>query len=152
VQYHSGGAANKFTAEILTYSVKPALLLYITYPDRMSVLETRKHQRVICALPVTLATPYGDSIAVLRDLSKGGCRLSLEMTGQSTMRRLSSGDRVILQTPFSAHEAPSRCVGILRSLETSGSCLNIGLAFDESDKAFTSALSDYLKLVQQTLE
>jgi hypothetical protein len=151
VQYHSGGAANKFTAEIITYSVRPTLLLFISYPDRMSVLETRKHQRIICALPVSLATPYGDAVAALRDLSIGGCRLSLEMTGQSTVRRLSIGDRIVLQTPLSAHEAPSRSIGIVRSLETAGSCLHIGLAFDESNKEFISALTAYLALVQTTL-
>jgi hypothetical protein len=151
VQYHSGGAANKFTAEMISYSVRPTLLLFISYPDRMSVLETRKHQRITCALPVSLATQYGDSVAALRDLSIGGCRLSLEMTGQSAMRRLSIGDRLVLQTPLSANDAPIRCIGIIRSLETGGSCLHIGLAFDENNKTFTSALSTYLELVQATL-
>lgn len=148
IQYHSGGAANKFTTEIIAYTVRPTLLLFTSYPDRMSVLETRKHQRITCALPVSMATPYGDAVAVLRDLSKGGCRLALEMTGQSAMRRLSIGDRIVLQTPLSAQAAPSRCIGIIRSIETAGSHLHVGLAFDESNKVFVAALSAYLELVR----
>lgn len=146
VQYHSGGSANKFTTEVLNYSTRPALLLFTSYPDRMSVLETRKHQRVTCALPIGIATPYGDAIAVLRDLSKGGCRLTLEMTGQSSIRRLSIGDRVVLQVPLSALEPPSRCIGIVRSVETAVSLLYVGVAFDESNRVFGDALSAYLEL------
>ena len=146
--YSAEGATNRFVSEVISHVVRPALLLFCSYPDRMSIMETRKHQRVTCALPVHLATPYGDAIAAIRDLSRGGCRIVLEMTGQSAMRKLASGDRVVMQTPLSMEQSPTRGIGLVRNVETSGSRLTVGLAFDESNKAFSGVLAEYLALMQ----
>jgi len=148
VSFQSKGAVNRFFAEIISYTAKPSLMIFTTYPDRMSVMEVRKHQRVTCALPVALATSYGDGIAVIRDLSKGGCRLVAELTGQSSLRQLTEGDRVVLQGSFSAEGNVVRGIGIVRAVETTGSRMGIGLAFDENQKAFNEALTAYLELVR----
>jgi len=148
ISFQAKGAVNRFFAEIISYTAKPGLMIFTTYPDRMSVMEVRKHQRVTCALPAILATAYGDGTAVIGDLSKGGCRLSMELTGQSHMRQLTEGDRVDLQGCFSTEGSLVRGVSIVRAVEISGSRMSAGLAFDEGNKAFTEALAAYLDLVQ----
>lgn len=147
ISYLAGGARNSFIAEVITHTSRPALLVFTTYPDRMSVLETRKFQRVTCALPVSLITPYGDALGVVRDLSKGGCRVVLEMTGQSTIRKVASGDRIVLQVCLSSEAAASRGIGLVRNVETAGSRLTLGLSFDETTGSFVEALEKYLELV-----
>ncbi len=148
VSFQCNGAIHRFFAEIIQYTSKPGLLIFISYPDRMRVTKTRKHHRVTCALPVTLTTTYGDAIAAIKDLSRGGCRLVLELTGQSVMRQLSEGDRVVFQVCFSAGGEVVRGIGIVRGLETTGSRMSIGLAFDEGHKAFGEALAAYLDFIQ----
>ncbi|MDR0338895.1 MAG: flagellar brake protein [Desulfovibrio sp.] len=147
ISYLAGGARNNFTAEVITHTARPALLLFTSYPDRMSVLETRKFSRVTCALPVNLITPHGDALGVVRDLSRGGCRIVLEMTGQSSVRKLTSGDRIVLQMALSEEGSPARGIGLVRNVETAGSRLTIGISFDESSDAFAEALTRYLELV-----
>lgn len=147
ISFLSGGARNSFIAEIITYTAKPGLLLFTTYPDRMSILESRKFQRVTCAMPASMVTPYGDALGVVRDLSKGGCRVVLEMTGQSTVRKIAAGDRIVLQLALSPTEDPSRGIGLVRNVETAGSRLTLGLAFDESSGSFVEAMTSYLELV-----
>jgi len=148
VSFQAKGAVNRFFAEVISYVAKPSLMIFITYPDRMSVMEVRKDQRVTCALPVTLTVAHGDGIAVIKDLSKGGCRLIMELTGQSSMRQLAEGERVVLQGCFSSEGNLLRGVGIVRAVEISGSRMSVGLAFDESNKDFTDGLATYLDLIQ----
>ena len=148
VRYLTEGAVNTFTTEVITHSFKPTLILYTTYPDRMSILETRKHQRVSCALPITLTTAHGDAVGVVWDLSLGGCRVAIELKGQSSLRQLAANDTVVLQTVLSSDGQPSRGVGIIRNAEVAGSRLSLGLSFDENNKSFIDALSGYLELVQ----
>jgi len=147
VSFQSKGAVNRFFAEIISYTAKPSLMIFTTYPDRMSVMEVRKFQRVTCALPITLATPHGDGVAVIIDLSKGGCRVDVELTGQSGMRKLTEGDRVVMQGCFSPEGTVVRGMAIVRAVETTGSHMGLGLAFDENQKVFTEALAAYLNLV-----
>jgi len=147
VGFQSKGTVNKFFAEIISYATKPSLMIFVSYPDRMGVMEVRKHQRVVCALPITLNTPHGDGIGVIKDLSKGGCRLVVELVGRSNLRQLAEGDRVVVQGCFSAAGNTERGIGIVRAVEISGSRMSVGLAFDESHKAFADALAAYLALV-----
>ena len=148
ISFQAKGAVNRFFSEVFSHAIKPGLMIFTSYPDRMSVMEVRKHQRVTCALPISLATSYGDGIAVIRDLSKGGCRLVAELTGQSNMRQLTEGDRVVVQGCFSPEGNSVRGIGIVRAVEISGSRMSVGLAFDESHKAFGEALAGYLNCVQ----
>ena len=150
ISFQSNGAVNKFFVEAISHTAKPSLMIFTTYPDRMSVMEVRKHQRIRCALPVTLVTLHGDGIAVIKDLSKGGCCVVMELTGQSGMRALAEGDSVVLQGCFSfvAEVSTVRGIATVRTVKIIGSHMVIGLAFDESQKAFREALEAYLELIQ----
>lgn len=147
VSFQENGAAVRFTAEVLAHTGKPSFLLYTTYPDRMRVVETRQHHRALCAMPVIIASPHGDGRAVITDLSLGGCRLVMQMTGQSGMRQVAEGDRLVLQTCLSAEGEAVRGIGIVRMTETNGGKLHMGIAFDEGHKAFAEALKNYLAIV-----
>lgn len=148
IRYITDGAINNFNVEIISHTFKPALLLYVTYPDRMNVLKTRKHQRLSCALPVTLRSTLGEASAVLCDLSKGGCRVVLELTGQSGMRTLGVEDAVMLQVVLCPKGTSVRGLGIVRNVEVTGTRLCVGIAFGDNTKAFDEALDSYLDLIQ----
>lgn len=151
LSYQDQGAVNRFPAEILTTVAKPCFLLFVSYPDRITVTEIRKHQRTLCTLPVILASPHGDGQAVIVDLSRGGCKLCMELTGQSGMRQLMEGDHVILKTCFSANGESVRGIGIVRQTEITGSKLHVGLAFDQGHKNFSTALDGYLEVLSRVL-
>ena len=140
------GAVNTFSADLLSYTLKPALILYATYPDRLSIIKTRQHRRLVCALPVFLTTTNGDAVGMICDLSLGGCCLALELTGQSGLRNLAQNDDVVLQIPISATEALAGGTSVVRSAEIAGSRLRIGLSFNDGQKEFLASVSDYLTL------
>ena len=146
IRFLQEGAVNTFAADLISYTVKPALIVYATYPDRLSIMKTRQHQRIVCALPVFLNTSLGDAIGLVCDLSLGCCRVSLELTGQSGLRDLAVGDDVVLQMPLSATAAPAGGSGVARKAEVAGSRLTIGLSFNDGQKDFIAGVNGYLNL------
>jgi hypothetical protein len=146
VRFLLEGAVNTFSADLISYSVKPALILYATYPDRLSIMKTRQHHRLVCALPVSLTTSHGDAVGIIGDLSLGGCRVSLELTGQSGLRNLGAGDDIVLQMPLSATAAPTGGTCVARKVEVTGSRLNLGLSFNDGQKDFLASVAEYLNL------
>jgi hypothetical protein len=147
ISYVSAGAHNQFAAEIVGFTQKPAFLLFTSYPDRMSIMETRNHSRVACALPVGLVSPHGDGVGIMSDLSRGGCRVVLEMTGQSGLRKLKANDTLVLQTAFMWDKESVKGEAAVRNTEISGSRMTLGLAFSETAGDFADALKSYLSLV-----
>jgi hypothetical protein len=109
-------------------------------------MKTRQHQRLVCALPVFLNTSLGDAAGLVSDLSLGGCRVSLELTGQSGLRDLAVGDDVVLHMPLSATAAPVGGTSVARKVEIAGSRLTIGLAFNDGQKDFIADVTGYLNL------
>jgi hypothetical protein len=140
------GAVHTFSADLISYSVKPALILYATYPDRLSIMKTRQHHRLTCALPVSLTTSRGDAVGIICDLSLGGCRVCLELTGQSGLRDLAVGDDIVLQVPLSATAALAGGTCVARKVEVTGSRLAIGLSFNDGQKDFIASVAGYLSL------
>jgi hypothetical protein len=140
------GAVNTFSADLISYTVKPALILYATYPDRLSIMKTRQHRRLVCALPVSLNTSRGDGVGIIGDLSVGGCRIVLELTGQSALRELAAGDDIVLQIPLSSTAAPAGGTCVVRKVEITGSLLILGLSFNDGQKNFLASITGYLNL------
>ena len=148
IRYMQEGAVHTFTTELISYTVKPSLLLFTSYPDRMSIMDTRKHHRVICALPILVHSPKGDGEGLICDLSLGGCRVCLELSGQSAMRELMVGDNIVLQTVFSAEGLPCGTKAVVRNVESAGPRIAAGIYFTDKDPDFLVPLTRYVKMVQ----
>ena len=148
IRYQFEGADSSFMAEIISHATKPAMLLFVTYPDRLTIQEARKHQRLVCSLPTRLATPYGEAVSVMKDLSQGGCRVALELTGQSNLRRLVEGDRIVLHSAFSVTTEPVRGLALVRNVDLVGTRMSVGMSFDKSGKEFSEAVTEYLTLIK----
>jgi PilZ domain. len=151
VRFLLDGAVNTFMTELISHSVKPALLLYTSYPDRINVRQTREHQRVNCALPALLNTKYGDARAIITDLSMGGCRVTFGLSGQAKLREITVGDDIVLQTVLNADGMPSGGTAVVRNVEISGNKLHLGLSFNDEHKDFFTSLSAYLTLSRSLL-
>lgn len=148
IRYLQAGAVHTFTAEIINHIVKPSLLLFTTYPDRMSITATRRHHRVVCALPMVVHSPKGSGEGLINDLSLGGCRINLELTGQSVMREMAVGDNIAVQTVFSADGRPFGAKAVVRNVVLAGTLVSAGISFTDKQPDFFGLLERYIKLVK----
>ncbi len=149
ISYMSEGSVATFRVDILSYAAKPSLLLFTGYPDRIRIKETRRHRRITCALPVSLHSAKGDAAGMIMDLSMGGCRLALDLAGQSAMRDLAVGDWVVMQTVLNTDGLPCGGSAAVRNVEIGGSKLVTGLSFTEKHPDFATALQKYVNMVEK---
>jgi hypothetical protein len=144
VRFVAEGELCGFQAEILSHAVKPALMLFLAYPEVIERLPLRQHKRLQCALPVQVRSRRGDSDAIIADLSRGGCRLALNVMGQASLRQMVVGDQLVLTGAFSADGRPQAVTCTVRSVDLAPNRLVLGVAFTEGDKSFWDSLDSFL--------
>ncbi len=144
VRFVSDGELCGFQSEIITHVAKPALLLFLQYPEVIEKLTLRQHKRVHCALPAQLHSRRGDAQGVIADLSRGGCRLAVNVRGQNGLRHTVSGDILVLRAILAAEGLPLAVTCTVRSVDTDANRMQLGLAFTEADDEFWSSLDLFL--------
>lgn len=144
VRFVSEGELCGFQSPILTHIAKPSLLLFIEYPEVIEKLALRQHKRVQCALPVQMHSRRGDAQGVIADLSRGGCRVAVDIRGQQGLRQTVADDVVVLRVPLNPEGVPLAVTATVRSVERDASRMMLGLAFTEADKEFWTALTEFL--------
>ena len=144
VRFVSNGELCGFQSPILTHIAKPSLLLFLEYPEVIEKLALRQHKRVQCALPVQLHSRRGDAQGVIADLSRGGCRMAIDVRGQQGLRQTVVEDIIVLRVPLNSDGIPLTVTATVRSVDTDLSRMQLGLAFTEADKEFWTALETFL--------
>ncbi len=151
VRFIHEGTACLFAAEVLAYVTKPALLVFISYPQSLEALPLRQHRRITCAIPALIRSRVGDLKGIICDLSNGGCRLVLDMRGQSTARQLQVGENAVLQASLSPDGAPNAVSATLRSVEMEQFRFVSGVSFDSADDRFWASLESFLESASNLL-
>ncbi len=144
VRLVSQGELCGFQSEILTHVTKPALLLFLQYPEVIEKLALRQHKRVQCALPAQFHSRRGDAQGVIGDLSRGGCRLAFNARGQHELRQTVAGDILVVRATLSANGLPLAVTCTVRSVETDSNRILLGVSFTEADQEFWSSLDLFL--------
>ncbi len=144
VRYLLDGAVNSFYSEVISHVVKPTLMVFSTYPDKLNIIEMRNSRRTTCALPVVINSSIGDAKGILLDLSLGGCRFAIDLTGQSNFCQLAINDTIVVQLSLSPEALSLGCSATVRSIEISGSKLMAGVSFDDPVKEFSASVGSYL--------
>ena len=144
VRFVSDGELCGFQSPILTHIAKPSLLLFLEYPEVVEKLALRQHKRVHCALPVQLHSRRGDAHGVIADLSRGGCRMAIDVRGQQGLRQTVVEDVMVLRVPLNSEGIPLAVTCTVRSVETDANRMRLGLSFTEADNEFWTALEGFL--------
>lgn len=144
VRFVSNGELCGFQAPVITHIPKPSLLLFLEYPDVIEKLALRQHKRVQCALPVQLHSRRGDAHGVIADLSRGGCRMAVDVRGQQSLRQTVVEDVIVLRVPLNSEGMPLAVTCTVRSVSFDANRMQVGLAFTEADNEFWSTLEGFL--------
>lgn len=144
VRFVSNGELCGFVAPVITHIPKPSLLLFLEYPDVIEKLVLRQHRRVQCALPVQLHSRRGDAQGVIADLSRGGCRMAVDVRGQQGLRQTVVEDVIVLRVPLHSEGMPLTVTCLVRSVSFDANRMQIGLAFTEADDEYWNALETFL--------
>ena len=144
VRFVHEGELCGFQTQILTHVAKPALLIFLQYPEVIEKMALRQHKRLQCALPAQFHSRRGDAQGVIGDLSRGGCRLAFDARGQLDLRQTVVGDTLVVRISLSADGLPLAVTCTVRSVEAEPNRMLLGISFTEADNEFWTSLDTFL--------
>ncbi|MDL2314268.1 flagellar brake protein [Desulfovibrio sp. OttesenSCG-928-C14] len=147
-RYLHEGVASEFMTSVITYTNKPALLGFFTYPTSLNTLSIRKHKRLPGLLPALMHTSAGLVRGTIKDLSAGGCSMAIDSMGQSAAKALQVGESATLQLPLLPDRGVSSIAVTIRGLEQEQFRMVAGLAFNTENKEFSAILDKYLEMLR----
>ncbi len=110
-----------FETTILSHTETPSRLMFLSYPERIELVELRRHTRLNAHIPASLLCGDERHAGILWDLSRGGCRFVTAAVDHV----LECGQAVLLSV------TPLEIYGTIRSLARSEGRLMVGIQFDE---------------------
>lgn len=144
VRFLNEGAASLFQTSILGHISRPSLILSLAYPNFMNTLQIRRHKRVSCALPVIIGHKEQKGSGIINDLSRGGCRLIMDMRGQSLTRDINVGDTIELNVPLDLAKGLEVLHAVVKNAEIEQYRLIMGLAFQPMHSQSEQLLEAFL--------
>ncbi|OPZ60740.1 MAG: Cyclic di-GMP binding protein [Deltaproteobacteria bacterium ADurb.Bin510] len=75
-----------FETTILSHTETPSRLMFLSYPERIELVELRRHTRLNAHIPASLLCGDERHAGILWDLSRGGCPLEIYGTIRSLAR------------------------------------------------------------------
>jgi hypothetical protein len=143
VRFVASGELYGFQSTVITHTAKPGLILFLTYPDVVEKIPLREHKRVQCAMPVYFQSRRGACQAIIADLSRGGCRLALDVSGQAELRQTTVGDEIVLRGAFTADGKQQSVICHVRTVDMTPNKMTLGISFTEGEQVFWDSLDAF---------
>ncbi len=145
-RYVFQGQVFGFKSQILDYIIYPAALLFLSFPEKIEVLELRREPRIPSFFPAILKAGEIPANGAVVDLSPSGCRVALNNgDGLVDKEAFRPGERVQLE--FYAVEEKNTYTlfcDVVNAFEKDGA-VNVGVRFDEVHKHFRKVIKAYVE-------
>lgn len=149
IRYLKGSMACGFNSTVTGMVEKPYPLLFLEYPRCIDVLELRNSERVFCFVDVTVFWDGQEGTGKITDISKNGCKISLEPASAKKMPGISLNDEVFCQFRLASLEDDKFTKGYVRHSSLSDGRLTLGIELEETPQALQEAIEDYIKSVKE---
>jgi len=144
VRYLFEGNLYGFNSSILTHIYKPALIMFLCYPEVVETLNLRKAQRVQCCFPVMLKKDGQEFKAVILDISLGGSRVGLDMDGINSLS-FEIDQTICLSFHLSGIAAQEQVInGTVKNFRKDEQHCEMGIQFDRENEVVLNNIKDFL--------
>lgn len=130
VRFLSEGAAAIFQTEVIGHLTRPSVIVALAYPTVMNTVQVRRFKRVTCALPVLVSKGGQQGNAIISDISRGGCRMIMDVRGQSIAKNLAVDDKMEIHVPLDLNKPLEVIPVCTKNIETEQHRAIMGLAFE----------------------
>jgi c-di-GMP-binding flagellar brake protein YcgR len=146
------GTVIRFESSISARLKKPAWLLVVAYPHRLSkIRDLRTSYRAQCSLPCTLVTllNLNQYSGLITDISADGCKCIPSSISLSQAQKLfNSEKKVLLEFELPGGHGRTRLFGEVAGVRRDGTEISLGIKFEEHhDEAAVKELQDYVSNV-----
>ncbi|THB68446.1 MAG: flagellar brake protein [Desulfovibrio sp.] len=147
----TGGVVCGFQAEVAHIMVRPFPILFVDYPESIEVFHLRKHDRVMCYLPVALFMDGEEVKGVITDISTGGCRVFLDDGAVSGLPKTEKDAELSCLFTLSDSNMEVLVNGVIRTVEDQKQGVVLGLGFIEPTEEVVEAVGQYVAVVKEHL-
>ncbi len=152
IRYLKGSMACGFTSTVTGMIEKPYPLLFLEYPKCIDVLELRDSERVFCFVDVTVFWDGLEGSGKITDISKNGCKISLEPDSAKRLSDIDLNEEIFCQFRLSDLEDDKFTKGYVRHSSLSEGRLTLGVELQDTPEALQEAIENYIKSVKKYYE
>ena len=123
------GTVYGFYCNVVNHVVKPAPLVFLSYPASFEVLNLRKSERVDCFVPVLASVGEAAYEETILDISVDGCRFVIENAPERGMPQIRMDETMSVTFRLSSTAPSSGAVGKVNNLTQDSHRLTLGVGF-----------------------
>ncbi len=135
-------------ATTLSLPIPRKFLSFCNYPSKFKLYEIRNTTRADCLLPMAITVDGVRFFGVVQDISMDGCRITFDGVEGTDLRKLDSGDSVLLEI-WTQKEAINAKVIIMRAVKNINR-ISFGVSFTELTKMDTAAIQGFILSLKYT--
>ena len=139
-RYLYSGSIYGFHSTVLAYITKPAPLLFLNYPRIVEILDLRECKRVDCFFPADAKIQEGEYKGLILDISTGGCKLSLDISGNIQIPHMEVGESINLSFRLIGSSEPQTVLGKVRTISRDQGKVVVGIQFDALDSEMVKSI------------
>ncbi len=146
VRYLYRGKVYGFYSTLVGTMEEPFRLAFLSYPEKIEIVNLRKHERTTCLLPAQLSMDGTACKGVVTDISVGGCSFLFDRAGtEERMGAVNVGDDVAFSMHFVGSSEAKTINATVKNVKTVNKRTSIGAQFNGPD-------DDLLKLIREYTE
>jgi c-di-GMP-binding flagellar brake protein YcgR len=138
------GTVYGFYCNVVNHVVKPAPLVFLSYPASFEVLNLRKSERVDCFVPVIATVREAAYEGIILDISVDGCRFVVENTPERGVPQIRMDETLSMTFQLSSTVTSLSAVGKVKNLTQDSHCLTLGVGFEEPEGTTLKAIEGFV--------
>lgn len=145
-RFQDHGSYYGFMTSVTKFLTRPRPLVLFAYPKKIETLMRRKHPRVQCQIPTSIANEHFRASGFVTDVSVGGCRVLANLDAGEPICNVMSGDVVELTLPLGG-PASETLRAKVKSFSFSEGPVTMGLVF-ALDRKQVQRLDDFVSRME----
>jgi len=143
LRFEADGELYGFSCDVVSATHKPNLLLILSYPTYIEKMQLRRHRRIKCLIPAFMENEFFKSPGFIVDLSRGGCRVVLDMFQKQKIVNLMTGDELNLNISLDSLSSLT-CKARVMSLADLGQGRVLGASFGGGEVESQGAIGKFM--------
>lgn len=134
-KFGKDGTVYGFYAEILQTYFDPSPIMFLKYPREVESFEFRGYKRFSCNIPAHMTCGDIHYYCIIKDISAGGCLLTVKSCNTTDCRAIEPADEVSLVVNMCGF-GEMRLECFIRNIQEDRESLSYGLQFKNSGVAY----------------
>lgn len=148
VRYLYRGTVYGFQTKLIEIISKPVKLLFLEYPKIIEHYDLRSQKRAESIFPATIMIKDKTNHGAIIDVSKNGCRCSIQNSRKEPLPPVQIDDEIVLNCKFPGVEGDREVLGKIKNIRRSRKELIIGVEFLRLELKIHDLISQYLYAVE----